>query len=105
MADLDVHGTFYKSRGRGKRPVVYVDSPFDDELRHCRTREDIFTQWYERIHPVTGERAPQLYPSPTFARSFKDGDVVSVRLAIRPEVRGNGLKILDMSRVKSQRRS
>src|SRR4051794_34627115 len=90
MQQLDVRGTFYKRGGRSNRPVIYVNSPFDDELRHWRTTEELFTHWYERRHPVTGEKSPQLYPSPTFARPFKDGDVVAVRLGIRPEVRGKG---------------
>lgn len=73
MEQLTVHGTFYKRRGRGKRPVIYVDAPYDDELRDWRTQEELFTQWYERAHPLTGEQSPQLYPSPTLRSRLKMG--------------------------------
>jgi len=100
MEQLDLSGTFYKRRGRGKKPVIYVDAPYDDELRHWRTQEPLFTKWYERTHPLTGEQSPVLYPKPAFAKPFKDGNTVAVRLGVRHEIRGNGLTILDVSPVK-----
>jgi hypothetical protein len=100
MKQLTVYGTLYKRRGRGKRTVIYVDAPYDDRLRDWRTQQNLFTQWHERAHPLTGEQSPQLYPSPAFAKPFKDGDIVAVLLAVRPEIRGNGLRILDVSSAK-----
>ena len=82
-----------------------MDAPYDDELRDWRTQEPLFTKWYEWIHPLTGKKTPVLQskllrPNPAFDKPFKDGDTVAVRLGVRPEIRGNGLKILDVSRAK-----
>src|SRR5437899_1607918 len=98
MREIELHGTFYETRGWSKRPVIYVDSPDDDALRSWRNKNKLFTRWLDAPHPRTGESVPVLYPSPTFADRFGDGDSVVAILEVRPEKRGNGMKFVDVTR-------
>jgi hypothetical protein len=96
MSEIKLYGTFYETQGIGQRPIIYVDATYDYKLRNWRTQNNIFTVWLERAHPHTGENSPVLYPNESFARHFRDGDAVIVTLDVRPEKRGNGMKLLDV---------
>src|SRR4051812_20344383 len=98
MADIDVTGTFYGTGGLGKRPVVFVDAPFDDQLDAWRNEHKLFTDWLMKRHPVTGKSSPVLYPPERFVRAFKDGDSVTVSLGTRHDKRGTGMKTLNVRR-------
>src|SRR2546422_655570 len=98
MREIEVEGTFYETRGWSKRPVIYVDPPDDVALNDWRNENKLYPRWLEHPHPRTGKKVPVLYPSPTFARRFNDGDAATVKLAVRTDSRGNGMKFLDAFR-------
>jgi hypothetical protein len=98
MREIEVHGTFYETRGWSGKPVIYVDSPDDDALRDWRRENDLFTNWLEAPHPRTGENVPVLYPSPRIAKRFDDGESVLATLDVRSDRRGNGMKFVDVMR-------
>jgi len=98
VREIEVEGTFYETRGWSKRPVIYVDPPDDVALNDWRNENKLYTRWLEHPHPRTGKKVPVLYPSPTFATRFNDGDTAIVKLAVRTDSRGNGMKFLDAFR-------
>jgi len=95
MREIEVEGTFYEARGWSKRPVIYVDPPDDAALNDWRNENKLYTRWLEQPHPRFGKKVPVLYPSPTFASRFRDGGSAIVKLAVRTDSKGNGMKFLD----------
>jgi hypothetical protein len=103
MREIEVEGTFYDTRGWSKRAVIYVDPPDDVALNDWRNENKLYTNWLERPHPCFGKQVPVLYPSPTFASRFNDGDAACVKLAVRTDSKGNGMKFVDAFRRSGKR--
>jgi hypothetical protein len=95
MTQESFDGAFYR-RGIGGDPVVFIDASDHARFNQWFSTHSIFTKIMSHPHPTTGASCPTVYISKTAAEPFRDGDPVTLTIDVRPEKRGNGIKIVNV---------
>ena len=86
-------GIFHRS-GIGDDPVVFIDAHDHARFNQWFSTYNIFTKIMSHRHPNTGASCPTVYLSETDAQPFQNGAPVKVTIDVRPEKRGNGIKVV-----------
>lgn len=96
MPEITLDGTFCHG-GIGADAVVILsvfdEKPFED---WCQANA-VFSQIVRHKDPASGNERPAIYVTEEAASGIREGTAVRITIDIRPEKRGNGLQILEIT--------
>lgn len=89
------HGTFSRT-GIGRDPVVFIDEADHPRMEQWWDENGVFTQVMRHRHPQTGVQCPVIYIAESAASRHEEGTHVAIAVDVRPEVRGNGVRVISV---------
>jgi hypothetical protein len=97
MATIALNGKFYH-KGIGGDPVVILTVFDEGPFRDWCKANDVFTKIIEHRDPATGVERPAIYVTETVVAGMKEGSSVRITIDVRPESRGNGIRVVAVER-------
>lgn len=92
---ITLNGVFYR-RGIADDRVVFVAADDHARMQQWWTENNLFTQIFHHPHPTTQISTPTIYFAESFVGQLQEGNEVNITVDVRPEKRGNGLKIISV---------